>query len=136
MLARGVHRVQGSHGGGLSGVLDLGGGVGALGEDDAADHQAGQGQHAGGAGLDLRLGPHVGAGGVRREREEALEEGVGEVAHGEPRASVVDVQVDVAAVGAALGEALAARPAVLADSAFAIELGRWLVGEAGGRTLN
>lgn len=42
-----------------------------------------------------------------------------------------DLPVDVAAVGAALGEALAARPAVLADSAFAIELGRWLVGEAG-----
>jgi diaminopimelate decarboxylase len=34
-------------------------------------------------------------------------------------------------IGAALAEALAARPAVLADSAFAIELGRWLVAEAG-----
>ncbi|MBM7406863.1 MULTISPECIES: pyridoxal-dependent decarboxylase, exosortase A system-associated [Sphingomonas] len=42
-----------------------------------------------------------------------------------------DLPVDVAAVGAALGEALAARPATLVDSAFAIELGRWLVGEAG-----
>ena len=39
--------------------------------------------------------------------------------------------LDVAAVGAALAETLAARPAILAESAFAIELGRWLVGEAG-----
>jgi diaminopimelate decarboxylase len=42
-----------------------------------------------------------------------------------------DTPVDVTAIGAALGEALAARPAVLAQSGFAIELGRWLVGEAG-----
>jgi diaminopimelate decarboxylase len=42
-----------------------------------------------------------------------------------------DTPVDVAAIGAALGEALAARPALLAQSGFAIELGRWLVGEAG-----
>lgn len=42
-----------------------------------------------------------------------------------------DLPVDVAAVGAALGDALATRPATLAHSAFAIELGRWLVGEAG-----
>nr|WP_317892769.1 pyridoxal-dependent decarboxylase, exosortase A system-associated [uncultured Sphingomonas sp.] len=42
-----------------------------------------------------------------------------------------DLPVDVAAVGTALGEALAARAAVLADAQFAIELGRWLVGEAG-----
>jgi diaminopimelate decarboxylase len=39
--------------------------------------------------------------------------------------------LDVEAVGAALGEGLAGRAAILADSAFAIELGRWLVGEAG-----
>jgi len=39
--------------------------------------------------------------------------------------------LDVEAVGAALGETLAARPAMLADTGFAIELGRWLVGEAG-----
>lgn len=39
--------------------------------------------------------------------------------------------LDVEAVGAALRDGLAARPAILADSAFAIELGRWLVGEAG-----
>jgi diaminopimelate decarboxylase len=39
--------------------------------------------------------------------------------------------LDIEAVGAALREALAARPAILAGSAFAIELGRWLVGEAG-----
>jgi diaminopimelate decarboxylase len=42
-----------------------------------------------------------------------------------------DVAVDVAAVGAALAETLAARGAVLANSRFAMELGRWLVAEAG-----
>ena len=42
-----------------------------------------------------------------------------------------DVALDVMAVGAALGEALAARGDVLRDSRFAIELGRWLVAEAG-----
>lgn len=39
--------------------------------------------------------------------------------------------LDIAPIGAALGEALAARADVLRDSRFAIELGRWLVGEAG-----
>jgi diaminopimelate decarboxylase len=39
--------------------------------------------------------------------------------------------LDVEAVGAALAAALADRPAIVAGSAFAIELGRWLVGEAG-----
>jgi diaminopimelate decarboxylase len=39
--------------------------------------------------------------------------------------------LDVEAVGEALGSALEARPASLGDTAFAIELGRWLVGEAG-----
>ncbi len=42
-----------------------------------------------------------------------------------------DEALDLAAIGAALGETLAARPAALADTRFAIELGRWLVGEAG-----
>jgi diaminopimelate decarboxylase len=42
-----------------------------------------------------------------------------------------DTPVDVPAIGAALTEVLAARAAVLAESRFAIELGRWLVGEAG-----
>ncbi len=42
-----------------------------------------------------------------------------------------DVALDVEAVGAALGEALAMRGAALRDSRFAIELGRWLVAEAG-----
>ena len=42
-----------------------------------------------------------------------------------------DVPLDGEAVGAALGEALAARPAVLGQTRFAIELGRWLVAEAG-----
>ncbi|MEH3123856.1 MAG: pyridoxal-dependent decarboxylase, exosortase A system-associated [Sphingomonas phyllosphaerae] len=42
-----------------------------------------------------------------------------------------DVALDVASVGAALGEALAARREVLRDSRFAIELGRWLVAAAG-----
>jgi diaminopimelate decarboxylase len=39
--------------------------------------------------------------------------------------------LDIAAVGAALMERLAARDPILSQSAFAIELGRWLVGEAG-----
>jgi diaminopimelate decarboxylase len=39
--------------------------------------------------------------------------------------------VDVEAIGEALQESLAGRAAVLQGSAFAIELGRWLVGEAG-----
>ena len=42
-----------------------------------------------------------------------------------------DVAVDVEAIGIALAAALASRAAPLADSRFAIELGRWLVGEAG-----
>ena len=39
--------------------------------------------------------------------------------------------LDVETVGAALGEALAGRAKILRDARFAIELGRWLVGEAG-----
>ena len=39
--------------------------------------------------------------------------------------------IDVAMIGTRLGEALANRPPILADSKFAIELGRWLVGECG-----
>ena len=39
--------------------------------------------------------------------------------------------LDVEAVGAALAKTLAERPKILADTEFAIELGRWLVGEAG-----
>ena len=42
-----------------------------------------------------------------------------------------DVPLDIEAVGEALGEGLEGRAAVLADSRFAIELGRWLVAEAG-----
>ncbi|MBB4617058.1 pyridoxal-dependent decarboxylase, exosortase A system-associated [Sphingomonas abaci] len=42
-----------------------------------------------------------------------------------------DAPLDIDAVGARLADALAARPAILADSRFAIELGRWLVAEAG-----
>ncbi|HEX9946415.1 MAG TPA: pyridoxal-dependent decarboxylase, exosortase A system-associated [Allosphingosinicella sp.] len=42
-----------------------------------------------------------------------------------------ETPLDVEAVGAALAETLAERPAILAQSGFAIELGRWLVGEAG-----
>ncbi|OYY89153.1 MAG: pyridoxal-dependent decarboxylase, exosortase A system-associated [Sphingomonas sp. 28-66-16] len=42
-----------------------------------------------------------------------------------------DQAVDVEAVGSALDDAMAARPAVLATTAFAVELGRWLVAEAG-----
>ncbi|MCW6529325.1 pyridoxal-dependent decarboxylase, exosortase A system-associated [Sphingomonas sp. MMSM20] len=42
-----------------------------------------------------------------------------------------DVALDVERIGAALAEALATRAAILADARFAIELGRWLVAEAG-----
>src|SRR6185295_16834451 len=39
--------------------------------------------------------------------------------------------LDVETVGASLAETLAARPPILAETRFAIELGRWIVGEAG-----
>lgn len=42
-----------------------------------------------------------------------------------------DVPVDLAAVGAMLGERLEQLPAVLEETAFCIELGRYLVGESG-----
>lgn len=42
-----------------------------------------------------------------------------------------DKAVDVAAVGAALAETLGGRDPILANSGFAMELGRWLVAEAG-----
>lgn len=42
-----------------------------------------------------------------------------------------DRPVDVAAIGAALTEAIAASPLTAAGSRYAIELGRWLVAEAG-----
>ncbi|NIJ38202.1 diaminopimelate decarboxylase [Sphingopyxis panaciterrae] len=42
-----------------------------------------------------------------------------------------DKAVDAAAVGAALAETLAERDPVLGESRFAMELGRWLVAEAG-----
>jgi len=42
-----------------------------------------------------------------------------------------DAPLDVEAIGAGLADALARRAAALADAEFAIELGRWLVGEAG-----
>lgn len=42
-----------------------------------------------------------------------------------------EAPLEVEGIGAALGARLAARPDALADARFAIELGRWLVGEAG-----
>ncbi|QIG80691.1 pyridoxal-dependent decarboxylase, exosortase A system-associated [Stakelama tenebrarum] len=42
-----------------------------------------------------------------------------------------DTPVDIAAIGAAIAEKLADLPENLAGSRFAIELGRWIVGEAG-----
>lgn len=42
-----------------------------------------------------------------------------------------DKPLDIEAVGLALKETLAARPAILRDTKFVIELGRWLVGECG-----
>jgi diaminopimelate decarboxylase len=42
-----------------------------------------------------------------------------------------DQRLDIAPIGDALGQTLQARADILADSEFAMELGRWLVGEAG-----
>ncbi|MGH6729142.1 MAG: pyridoxal-dependent decarboxylase, exosortase A system-associated [Sphingomicrobium sp.] len=42
-----------------------------------------------------------------------------------------DEPLDVETVGEALANVLAERPKILADTKFAIELGRWLIGEAG-----
>ncbi len=42
-----------------------------------------------------------------------------------------DATVDVVRVGVALGEVLGSRPDSLSGSRFAVELGRWLVGECG-----
>ena len=42
-----------------------------------------------------------------------------------------DEPLEIEAVGEALAKTLAERPEILADTKFAIELGRWLVGEAG-----
>lgn len=42
-----------------------------------------------------------------------------------------DVPLDIRPIGVALRGALENRPAILRESKFAIELGRWLVGEAG-----
>ena len=42
-----------------------------------------------------------------------------------------DEPLDIEAVGTALGNTLAERTKILADTHFSIELGRWLVGEAG-----
>ena len=42
-----------------------------------------------------------------------------------------DQRLDIAPIGEALGQTLNARPDILAQSEFAMELGRWLVGEAG-----
>lgn len=42
-----------------------------------------------------------------------------------------DKPLDIAAIGAALGETLDQRPGVLHDTQFCLELGRYLVGEAG-----
>ncbi|GLV21380.1 pyridoxal-dependent decarboxylase, exosortase A system-associated [Sphingobium sp. TomMM35A] len=42
-----------------------------------------------------------------------------------------DQRLDIAPIGDALGQTLQARTDILADSEFAMELGRWLVGEAG-----
>lgn len=42
-----------------------------------------------------------------------------------------DQRLEIGTVGAALGETLKSRPDILADTRFVIELGRYLVGEAG-----
>ena len=42
-----------------------------------------------------------------------------------------ELPLEIEAVARALGEAIGKRPAILRDTEFAIELGRWIVGEAG-----
>jgi len=42
-----------------------------------------------------------------------------------------EAPLDIGAIGAALGETLAGRPAILSGTGFCLELGRWLVAEAG-----
>lgn len=42
-----------------------------------------------------------------------------------------DTPVDVTAIGTALGDALASAPASLVGASYAVELGRWLVGDCG-----
>lgn len=42
-----------------------------------------------------------------------------------------DAALDIAPIGAALGDAIGQAPTILAEGLFALELGRWLVGEAG-----
>lgn len=42
-----------------------------------------------------------------------------------------DMRIDIDAVGAALGKTLESRQEILAQSGFAIELGRWIAGECG-----
>ena len=42
-----------------------------------------------------------------------------------------DTALDIAPIGAALGRAVDHAPEILSDSRFALELGRWLAGEAG-----
>ncbi|BAK67221.1 diaminopimelate decarboxylase [Sphingobium sp. SYK-6] len=42
-----------------------------------------------------------------------------------------DMPLDIGLIGTALGETLESRPAILAESRFALELGRYLVAEAG-----
>jgi diaminopimelate decarboxylase len=42
-----------------------------------------------------------------------------------------DQQLDAESIGTALAKSLRKRPQILADTEFSIELGRWLVGEAG-----
>ncbi len=42
-----------------------------------------------------------------------------------------DRALDIERIGVALGQVLAARPPILRDTRFILELGRWLVGEAG-----
>jgi diaminopimelate decarboxylase len=42
-----------------------------------------------------------------------------------------DQSLDIEAIGSSLGRTLENRPKVLGDTRFAIELGRWIVGEAG-----
>ena len=78
---------------------------------------------------------------LQRETVELAATIAGEAGHAPPEVNLgggfgipyfaKDQPLDIEAVGEALAKTLADRPKVLANTVFAIELGRWLVGEAG-----
>jgi diaminopimelate decarboxylase len=128
--------------------MRMGGGAKPFGVD--ADRVPAMLARIGALGLDF-WGFHLFAGSQNLSADSLIEaqaktiELLGELSAAAPRAPRVanigggfgipyfpaDKPLDLARVGAALGERLAERPAALRDTRFVIELGRYLVGEAG-----